>query len=200
MPDTFSILTVCTGNVCRSPLAELLLKSKLSDFPEIRIGSAGIGALVGRGMTPQAQSLALSQGVPDPEVHRAKQLLAEMVQESSLVLAMDRSHRKAVAELVPRKSKCVFTVREFARLVGATSDRDLQLEVQSSGATVKERLDAAVEAARLSRSELACLPMPEEDDVVDPFGKSDQIYTKSGSQLIPAIDVVAAYLIHALSV
>ena len=51
---TFSVLTVCTGNICRSPLAELILAASLSDIPDVRVESAGTGALVGHGMPDPA--------------------------------------------------------------------------------------------------------------------------------------------------
>lgn len=126
--DVFSILTVCTGNICRSPLGEQLLAQQLADLADVRVASAGTGALVGHGMPDQSLAIARSLGVVDPESHVSRQLTPELLDESDVVFAMAREHRRAIVELNPRVSKRVFTLREFARLADATSDDDLRAE------------------------------------------------------------------------
>lgn len=82
------ILVVCTGNICRSPIAEALLKSKL---PGKEIWSAGTGALVGNGADLYSVEVSASHGL-DLSAHRAQQLTLPMLQHADLVLTLDGSH------------------------------------------------------------------------------------------------------------
>lgn len=91
------ILVVCTGNVCRSPVGEALLRQAL---PSHRISSAGLGALVGHGVEPVAARLAEAAGL-DVSGHRARQIDARMVRAADLILVMSEGHRLAIAEHFP---------------------------------------------------------------------------------------------------
>src|SRR5690606_19666664 len=86
-PKTPTILTVCTGNICRSPLGEVLLRARLSDL-DVMVHSAGTHALVGRGMPEQARELALRHGASgaDATGHKARLLTERLVQDADLVL------------------------------------------------------------------------------------------------------------------
>lgn len=92
-----NILVVCIGNICRSPVGEALLRQQL---PGKIITSAGLGALVGRGVDPNARQLAEAEGL-DVSAHQARQLTAEMLQGVDLVLVMSEGQRRAVGELAP---------------------------------------------------------------------------------------------------
>ena len=80
-----SVLTVCIGNICRSPMAEGLLTAKL---PNIHISSAGTGALVGRPADTQAQKLMLQHGI-DISRHVAQQVNKLICSQADLILVMD---------------------------------------------------------------------------------------------------------------
>lgn len=198
MSNSFTILTVCTGNICRSPLAKQLLELELPGADIICVDSAGVQAMVDSPMPEQSLEIARKQGVKTPEEHRAKQITQELINQSDLILAMDRGHRKSIVQLSPRATRKVFTVVDLARLIEATTDADLQEELNLAGDSVIDRLHATVEAARLSRSELNPLDNPADEDIVDPYGKSQSIYEASASQLIPAIRLIASYLNKAL--
>lgn len=151
MSSKFSILTVCTGNVCRSPMAQYLLRQRLHGIPGIDISSAGARAQVGLPMFGTTQRLARLHGVEDPESHRARQLNRADIEASDLVLAMTSDHRRQIVELSPRATLRVFTLLEFARLAEATTEEDLATELSSAGNAPAERMRAAVQAATLSR-------------------------------------------------
>ena len=97
-----SILVVCTGNICRSPLGEALLRAGLAPS-EIRVGSAGIGALDGYPADPVTREVARAHGV-DLDAHVARQFTAQLGQDHSLILAMERLHRRAILEVAPQLS------------------------------------------------------------------------------------------------
>ena len=117
------LLTVCTGNICRSPLAEALLRERLAPL-DVRVSSAGTRALVGYGMTPEAAQLAADYGVPEVAAHRARFLTEGLLETPDLILAMSREHRRAIVDLAPRRLRSTFTLREFARLARFITCRD----------------------------------------------------------------------------
>ena len=92
------ILVVCVGNICRSPMAEALLRSGLRGQEEMTIESAGLGALVGHPAAEYAVELMREQGV-DITLHRARQLHPDMVSESDLILVMESGHKKVIDEM-----------------------------------------------------------------------------------------------------
>lgn len=91
------ILVVCIGNICRSPVAEAMLRRSL---PGKRVGSAGLGALVGQGVDPTARELAEADGL-DVASHQARQLDRELLASADLVLVMSPGQRRAVGEISP---------------------------------------------------------------------------------------------------
>lgn len=91
------ILIVCTGNICRSPVAAAMLRKRL---PERRFESAGLGALVGQGVEPKALQLAMADGF-DVAGHQARQLDVDMMTNADLVLVMSDGQRREIASRWP---------------------------------------------------------------------------------------------------
>jgi protein-tyrosine-phosphatase len=98
----FQVLLVCTGNTCRSPMAEGILKTLLPDeiAGNVRIRSAGTGALPGTPAASLAVSTLQSRGI-DIGSHRAVALTADLLRQSDLVLGMEPQHLERARELVP---------------------------------------------------------------------------------------------------
>ncbi|WOQ69206.1 low molecular weight phosphatase family protein [Microbacterium limosum] len=188
------LLTVCTGNVARSPLAEVLLRARLRGLG-IRVTSAGTRALIGHPMTLEAQVLAEAAGAraADAEAHRARLLTERELAAPALVLAMAREHRRAAVELAPLKLRSTFTVREFARLAATVPDDALVAALEGLH-DPSDRLRAALSLVSAARSASAPPDDPEDDDVVDPYRRSHRTYDLAAAQLTPAIDEVARVL------
>lgn len=91
------ILVLCTGNICRSPVAGAMLASRL---PGKQIETAGLNALEDRGVEPNARALAEADGL-DVGEHQARQLTREMLQRADLVLVMSDGQRMAVGQMDP---------------------------------------------------------------------------------------------------
>lgn len=93
-----SVLVVCIGNICRSPVAERVLQTKL---PQLTVTSAGLGALVGHSADETAAEVALAHGV-SLEGHKARQFTAELGATQDLILVMEPGHRQEIGRLAPQ--------------------------------------------------------------------------------------------------
>ncbi len=94
------ILVVCVGNICRSPMAEALLRDALRGQEEITVESAGLGALVGHPADKHAVDLMSEQGI-DITAHRARQLHPDMVAKADLILVMETGHKTSLETAEP---------------------------------------------------------------------------------------------------
>lgn len=104
-----NLLVVCEGNICRSPMAEGLLKAAL---PDASVRSAGLGALIGMPADETAVRLMDARGI-DIAPHRAVQITGEMCKRSELVLVMSAEQRKRLEQLYPLACGKVFRLGEF---------------------------------------------------------------------------------------
>ncbi len=182
------IMTVCTGNICRSPLAEVVLDTRLADL-NVEVHSAGVRGLPSAEMTPEAIELARAAGV-DParaSEHRSRYLTEGMLSSPDLIIAMTRAHRRDLAELAPARLRSTFTAREFARLSVAISDDELAAAAAAAGANCSDRL-RAVAAVVAGRRGLVPPPEdPADDDVIDPYRMPWETYLQSSDELLPAL-------------
>ena len=103
------VLTLCIGNICRSPLAEALLAREL---PAHRIWSAGLAAMVGWPADPSSLQIAQEQGL-DLSRHRAQQVSSVMCQQADLILVMEQAHKSQLEQQFPLVRGKVFRLGQF---------------------------------------------------------------------------------------
>ncbi|BCW41685.1 low molecular weight phosphatase family protein [Arthrobacter sp. StoSoilB3] len=182
-PQPFRILTVCTGNICRSPVAERLLQAGLNQVSpgSFEVRSAGTRAMVGEPIQPlSAQIISTFRGTPDD--FAARQLTQKILRETDLVLAMTSKHRGEVLQLDASLLKRTFTVREFARMLSVLETRD---GAPATGNIVDFWRDLPARAASVRH--LALPSDPTDNDVVDPYRRAEEVYHQMEDQLAPAI-------------
>ena len=107
-----TILFVCTGNVCRSPMAEALTRRALGRQQGIRVVSAGVGAMDGQPPSSNAIRVMEELGIEISQI-RSRLLTAELVREATLIFGMTRGHVDAIILLYPQAAEKTFLLREF---------------------------------------------------------------------------------------
>ena len=183
----FLVLFVCTGNICRSPLAERLFRSRVADYPVIETASAGVAGLTGRAMdAPSAQALH-ELGV-DPRGHVARRLSPQLVSEAALILTAETSHRSVVVQSDPLVFRHAFTLREFGRL-GAG------LGPLSDAPTPPSREALAARVLEVAGQRGWADPIPEgADDIADPYGCPIEVARGCAGEIDEAVDRAVAVL------
>jgi len=125
-----TILFICTGNVCRSPMAEALFRRAVSGRGEFRVLSAGLGAMDGQPPTPHSVHAMRELGV-DISAQRSRMLTTDLVRSADLILGMTHSHVDTVALLYPAAAEKTFLLREFDETL-ETYEKDISDPIGSS--------------------------------------------------------------------
>lgn len=199
-PTPFTVLVVCTGNICRSPLAEQLLRARLGELGvSVKVHSAGSRAMAGDAMTPEAARVSRRYGGAG-DGHVARQLTASLISEADLVLTATREHRSAVAALYPRAARYSFTLTQLARLVapmvlsqqvsgGSAADGESGRPDPAGTARILRALVAEVAATR------GFSPPPQrpaDDDIDDPYRRAMGVYDSVGLIVNRAVTTISA--------
>lgn len=106
------VLFVCTGNTCRSIMAEAMAKKMFKDSRELKIFSAGTHAP--RGMRPPKEVIEVMKGEGiDISSYRAIPLNRKMIEEVDLILVMENEHKREIIQMVPCSERKVFLLGEL---------------------------------------------------------------------------------------
>jgi protein-tyrosine phosphatase len=186
---TFRLLFVCTGNICRSPVAEILTRHVLVGrlggraASAFRISSAGVQAVVGAPVHPLMVTELAPLGL-DGEAERfvARQLVPELVESADLVLGASPRHRSTVVEQAPGALPIAFGLREFARLAESVDPSVLP-------SAPVARAHALVERARDRRGMVP--PVPPQDDLIpDPIGGPPSAHSTAAKLIADCVTAI----------
>jgi protein-tyrosine phosphatase len=198
--ETFRILHVSTGNVCRSPITERLtrhaLATRLGTPPAgyagytpihgLIVESAGTWGHEGASMEAHAETVLADFGA-DAGGFVGRELLDEHVIRADLVLTATRDHRAQVISMGHSAGLRTFTLKEFTRLVRAIDPATLPDPDDGEG--VVERARALVRAAAALRGWLLA-PSVDADEVYDPYGAPLPFFRSVGEEIQQALEPV----------
>lgn len=186
----FTVLLVCTGNICRSAFAQQLGRAYLDqvlgeDAGPIRLVSAGTHAVVGSAMHPVSALVLRGYGVEAGDF-RAQQLRDTHATQADLILTMTRAHRREVLHLAPRHLARTFILREAAALLDVVGD-----DAPAADGGFGDRARALVRAMADARSKRADAGG---DDVPDPIGRTASVHEEAGELIVDALLPILARL------
>ncbi|WP_026929522.1 hypothetical protein [Glycomyces tenuis] len=176
----FTILHVCTGNICRSPMSERILDGLTGD--DVLNHGAGISSYhEGDPMEADAAHELEERGF-EPGGHRARHIDRAHVESSDLILVATAVHREYIAERFPEAEDRTFLVRQFGRIVGDILERGAA-ELPDGDAAARGRALVALASKRRGDHP--------EDELSDPWGLSRAVYSQIADQLEDALEPVA---------
>jgi len=137
------VLIVCTGNICRSPMAQGFLRRHLADLgfaDEVRVISAGCAGLDGHGPSRHATEVMEERGI-DISAYQARSISLQDIDSSDLILVMEEHHRRSVFLLRPESLSRVFLLSEMVgRQQGVADPYGLPIEAYRECADGLERV------------------------------------------------------------
>jgi protein-tyrosine phosphatase len=164
--DMFRILFVCTGNRCRSPVAEEQLRRLAQGLP-VEVGSVGLLDLGSAPALPEVLEVGRGMGL-DLSRHRSRHLMGIDLSEMDLVVGLERSHVAAAVVEASVPYEKVFTFKEIVRLLRGVEPPD--------ASAPEERARMAVKLAHEQRN--AGPAFTPGEDIEDPFGGTRAAYTE----------------------
>lgn len=175
MSAPLRVLTVCTGNICRSPVAEYLLNQAFG--PAVVAASAGTGTRPGWPIAPEMAALLASEGI-NTDGYASRPVTTAMLTDADLVLPLSREHRSRLVSLAPAILRRTFTLRELARLAEQLPDA-----AWGESQNPADRLRALIAVAPKLRR-----PVPAAaDDIDDPYGLEQADYERAYAEVKDAV-------------
>lgn len=189
--SSLRLLFVCTGNICRSPSAEFLLRDALErrlgdDAKQIELGSAGLGTPGGWEIDPPIADLLYDARIAGTQDFRSRRIDADVLRGADLVLTGTKQHRLAIGADFPEAYGRTFTMREATALLRAADGAALPAyDVLERGRAMIGLLQQQRGTVVLGDSEL---------DVADPHGRRTAAYEAMFREIKGIVGVLAFVL------
>lgn len=179
-----NILFICTGNICRSPMAAQMLEQRLeaAGISGVAIASAGVGAMVGRDLDVTVAGAMQEMGFK-PAHHVAQQVTEDLIREADLILTATVDHRTDVVELAIPANRYTFTLKEFAAVA-----RYMVESGANASITGHDKLIAETKQLRGYGQTVTNL------DIADPYRLGPDAARVSAAETLEAIEWLAKWL------
>jgi protein-tyrosine-phosphatase len=176
------ILFVCTGNTCRSPMAEGILRRMLEDqgLQHVEVRSAGVAAMDGTPVSGLAAAILQQRGFT--HALSSASLTEELLEWADLVLTMTSNHKQHTLQRFPEFVDKVHTLKEFVDDDPATAERLAELEKRIADVQVKRALSETVTNEEMARIHALQRELPDYD-LADPFGGPLEVYKKCADEI-----------------
>ncbi|MCD9153793.1 arsenate reductase/protein-tyrosine-phosphatase family protein [Aeromicrobium duanguangcaii] len=187
--DVFTLVAVCTANVCRSPVMATVLSHAMEPYAGLAgsgvyVTSAGVTAATGAPIDARTAEALSQAGFALPETV-ATQLERDQVASADLILTASRRHRATIVRMMPQARDRTFTIREFARYCELLSSDSIE------GVAAPDRLRSVLSQVQEMRG--FDLPSrPHDDDVADPIAGSRRVHRKAVRTIVAAAESILA--------
>lgn len=176
------VLFVCTGNICRSPMGELMFPLFFHD-DSIISDSAGIQGLIDNPIDPSSAQFMQQDGI-DASAFRSKRLTPQIAMSNDLILCFTEHQRKKIVEIAPRSRSRTFLLTNFADLCSYSNSNNM-----ITGGTLEKRLDSVIKNASLIQPLL-----PPTQEIDDPYRKNLSAFKTVHQQIGESCASIAAAL------
>ncbi|GIQ70841.1 low molecular weight protein arginine phosphatase [Xylanibacillus composti] len=180
------VLFVCTGNTCRSPMAEKLFRQMAQEHmlaAEAR--SAGVAAADGTPMSKHAATVIREAGCPTE--HRSRSLEQEDVDWADLILTMTQGHKRTILQMFPYTVEKVYTLQEYAWNDSEQKQMRMEWEAFMAELQTKQALGETIAPAEHERMQQLADHL-RDDDIADPFGGTEEHYRIVAEEIRYAVD------------
>lgn len=179
------ILFVCTGNTCRSPMAEGLLRKLAKERGiDLEVRSAGVSAITGTSISRHAAAILRDEGIMD--LIESSQLTGQSVGWADLILTLTGGHKRHLLQYFPDAVTKTYTLKEFVHDEEAVTEDIKELDSLYADAELSLALGGEPDAADMQRIIEIRQRIPS-FDISDPFGGTREDYELTAAEIRTAL-------------
>ncbi|MCM3700967.1 low molecular weight protein arginine phosphatase [Paenibacillus macerans] len=183
------ILFVCTGNTCRSPMAEGLLRKIARERGlDVEVRSAGVAAAKGAAMSMHAEAVLKDRGIADK--FESTPLHGELAEWADLILTLTQGHKRQAVYTFPHTADKIYTLKEFVEDDGAVLAEREELQRLIADRELGKALGRKWTDAEERRLNELQQRMPVYD-ISDPYGGSRADYDRTAAEIGAALEKLA---------